>query len=168
MQAYHVDKGCGFNNLLIVNLDEEIDVYLNSIYHEDSLVSDTEPSLLGRFRRVDHEGCLISPSRVESITLRVGDKIILNTSGDVGILDSDGAYFRFNKELNEKLICAKFPDNEFGIFHSYTGMTLHNFNLFLDSFRVDHANSKFEPHSTFYIDHDADVSGPSVDREYDY
>jgi len=145
---YDVDKGLEFENLIVINVDEVLSLYTDK-YNIDVLLSDTKPEFLGRFRRSDHNGSLISKNKLEENIIPVGYKLIIRPNGTVGVLSEEGAYFEFT---NNVLVKCRFPGNEFGKFHSYTGMTMFNFNHLLDSYRVNHTLNVEEFESPWLIE----------------
>lgn len=148
---YNVDKTLEHDRLVVINNDEPLSLYSQSA-NTDFYLSDTHPEFLARFRRSNHDGSLISKSVLETIVIPAGCRVIIKLDGGVGILFIDGSYAEFNGNAHETLIKKEFPGHQFGKFHSYIGMTMFNFNHYLDSFRKNHIFNISDFESPFSIE----------------
>jgi hypothetical protein len=123
-------------SLIHYNVDKEpISLYCQEDINDIPL-GDTTPEFLARFRRVKYDGTLYPTASLRTVNIPEGCKIVLKKDCTVGILFPSGTYYEFDNQNLEELRQSNFPTDQFGDFNSYIGITLENFKMFLDSYRV--------------------------------
>ncbi len=144
---YNVDKEFSFDRLMMINVNKSISLYCQGDL-SDINIGDTSPEFLARFRRVKYDGSLYTDKCLQTAEIPIGSKIIIKLNGKIGVISKSGIYHEFNNEIMETLDPIDFPSKELGSFGTHLGISMGNFNKFLDSFRL-HAKSVREESESF-------------------
>ena len=163
---YDVDKDLDLDRLLIVEVEESISLYCHGDLSE-IVLGDTLPEFLARFRRAKYDGTLYPLRSLQLVEIPAGSRIVIKKDGGVGLILPSGLYYEFDMKDFEKLEQRDFPEDQFGEFDSYIGITFDNFMLFLDSFKTKRRKPSSKPTgNTYIVDEDEPIHVGDLEDDF--